>query len=370
MALELARLCKQGGVTVYSAESLPFDLLKWSTSIRKSFRLPSPRYNLADFQRALIRIIEENEIDFLLPTCEEIYWIAKIKHSLPIRCRVLIDTFAKLESLHNKSSFLKLVKQAGLSAPRSVIIKDQKTLTKVLNTMRKAVLKPVYSRFSAKVLFLNYRDSEHVPTISFKLPWLFQEYIEGKRLSVYCLCLKGKVLAFTAYYTDYSWGVSTAVYFKHVNHPTAQSWTEQFAAKHGLSGQFGFDFIESSDNNIWPLECNPRPTSGVHMFHNNQQFAALLINKKPTTKRVAPAPKPSMVTAIMLMQPLKSISIKRWPSDLLKGRDIFVSLRDPLPVIAQFLLLGYFYLKGKRHGISTTEAVSMDNEYNGSEVWR
>lgn len=35
-----------------------------------------------------------------------------------------------------------------------------------------------------------------------------------------------------------------------------------------LSGMFGFDFIEEANGTTYVIECNPRATSGIHLFGN------------------------------------------------------------------------------------------------------
>ena len=39
-----------------------------------------------------------------------------------------------------------------------------------------------------------------------------------------------------------------------------------------FTGQIAFDFIESADKKLYAIECNPRATSGLLLFQNNDRL--------------------------------------------------------------------------------------------------
>ena len=45
-----------------------------------------------------------------------------------------------------------------------------------------------------------------------------------------------------------------------------ETWVSAFVKKLNFSGQIAFDFIQTKDGEVYPIECNPRLTSGIHLF--------------------------------------------------------------------------------------------------------
>ncbi len=77
MTLELARLFARAGHRVLMAESLPWHLSRLARAVAANFRVPPPRQDPAGFTRALAEIARREGVDLLVPTCEEIYTVAR-----------------------------------------------------------------------------------------------------------------------------------------------------------------------------------------------------------------------------------------------------------------------------------------------------
>ena len=75
-ALEMARHFKGAGWEVYAADCVRFPVCRGSRAVTQSFLLPSPRQDLRGFVDGLIRIIKQYRIDLLMPSSEEIFYIA------------------------------------------------------------------------------------------------------------------------------------------------------------------------------------------------------------------------------------------------------------------------------------------------------
>ena len=99
-ALELARAFHHAGHTVFMAESLRGHLSQPSNAIKANFVVPAPRQEEDAFINALKKIIEENKVNLLIPTCEEVFHIAMRREELP--CTVFTESIDKLDQLHNK----------------------------------------------------------------------------------------------------------------------------------------------------------------------------------------------------------------------------------------------------------------------------
>jgi predicted ATP-grasp superfamily ATP-dependent carboligase len=121
-ALELARIFHAAGHQVFLAESVSSSLTANSCSVAASFLVPPPRQQPKDFIRALIKIICQNKIDLLTPTCEEAFHVARGHAELSECCTVFVEPLVRLRPLHNKWMFIQLAAELGLPVPKTSLI--------------------------------------------------------------------------------------------------------------------------------------------------------------------------------------------------------------------------------------------------------
>ncbi|HNO95644.1 MAG TPA: hypothetical protein PKJ84_15810, partial [Anaerolineales bacterium] len=187
VTLDLARAFHRAGHVVYVAESLRGHLTEPSAAIKAHFEVPAPRQEPEAFLAALRSIIEAYQIELLIPTCEEVFHIAKGLNTLP--CRVFTEPLARLDGYHNKWKFVVKAGECDLRVPESMLVTRQDDLLYAYAHWRGLVLKPVYSRFAARTLILP-SLKEAMATLTFDSltnqdPWIAQEYIEGEQFCSY-----------------------------------------------------------------------------------------------------------------------------------------------------------------------------------------
>jgi predicted ATP-grasp superfamily ATP-dependent carboligase len=276
-ALELARAFHGAGHTVFMAESLRGHLSQPSAAIKANFVVPAPRQEQDAFIIALKKIIEQNQINLLIPTCEEIFHVAMRREELP--CVVFTESINKLDQLHNKWKFIVNAADYGLSVPETVLITTQDALFHAYSNWRELVLKPTYSRFASRTLMLPpLREASSTLTFHSSAPWVAQGYIKGTEICTYSICRNGHITAHTAYPSTFTAGLGATIVFQHINHPAIFQWVKTFVAKNNFTGQIAFDFIQTPDGKIYALECNPRATSGVHLLASHPQFVEAFLN--------------------------------------------------------------------------------------------
>jgi hypothetical protein len=83
--LALARQLIRQGYRIHMAESATFYLCQASNAIERHHSVPSPRLNPKQYIASLIRICQEAGITALLPTCEEVFYIAQAHAELSLR---------------------------------------------------------------------------------------------------------------------------------------------------------------------------------------------------------------------------------------------------------------------------------------------
>lgn len=387
VALELARLLHHAGHRVYAAESAASHFCKVSSVVERSFRLPPPRQQPQRFLEELETLIVRWRIDLLIPTCEEIFYIARGLSRLRGHCRVLSPDLGLLRQLHHKGEFIELAGQLGFKVPHTELITSteewETAVERGISSSVGKVFKPAYSRFASRVIMPDrfgrgaadgrFRPAP-VPKITPSSPWVAQEFIQGMPLCTYSVVHDGRVVAHAAYESRYRTGkVGASVYFKHVDHTPAHDWVTRFTGSLRFSGQISFDFIETRDGTLYPIECNPRATSGIHLFAAGGGLELALADpdrlvraKRTVTPHDGSA---AMITLAMLGCGLQSSRSrqdwKAWLDSLCGARDVIWRLDDPRPFLEQVRIVCSAWRLSRQLGITMTEALTQDIEWNG-----
>src|SRR4051794_1320298 len=103
--LELARIFHAAGHQLFMAESVRCHLARPSRAIVRNYLVPPPNQAPNQYIEALRSIICHEGIDLLLPTCKEIFWIAKGSAALTDYCIVFAEEIERLRPLHHKGFF-------------------------------------------------------------------------------------------------------------------------------------------------------------------------------------------------------------------------------------------------------------------------
>ncbi|NQX43702.1 ATP-grasp domain-containing protein [Paenibacillus tritici] len=385
VALELARLFKSAGHRVYVAESAEYHLCRGSSAVEASFRVPSPRHQPQAYVRRLAALTEELDIHCLIPTCEEIFYIAAGLERLK-GCRVLAADRSILGGLHHKGEFIARVRSLGFAVPDTELISSaaewQRAAEQAAANGEQRVYKPAYSRFASKVILpakasaasrsVSQGGIKPPAGISADAPWVSQQYIEGTAICTYSIVHEGSVVAHAAYDSRYRTGRSGAsVYFESLEHPASLDWVQRYAGATGFSGQIGFDFIESENGTLYPIECNPRATSGIHLFTPEDGLTEALLNPGPLVKSGAVI-LPRSARKAMLTLPMLGCVLKlrpgewgNWRRALLGAADVISRKGDHRPFLEQFRVVYAACKTAVRCRISITEALTEDIEWNG-----
>jgi len=370
VTLHLARLFEKAGHTVFVAESMKYHICLYSNAVKKNFVVPSPRFNKDEYIQALIDIIQREKTDLLIPTCEEVFYISEKIDELSDYCKVFTDKSDKLADLHNKYQFITGIEGCKIKAPETLLISSQEELNRqlTLTEFQKAVIKPVYSRFSAKIKIISESD-KNIPDIdiSEKNPWIIQKFIEGSQFCTYSIVQNGNITAHTTYPTTFTAGIGSGIAFEHKEYPEVFTWISEYVKKINYTGQIAFDFIQTPNKEVYVIECNPRATSGIHLFEETNLTRAFFENSE---KIIIPNKSTKiMISLAMLTYGLCSINssgkLLSWIKTFFFSKDIVFKLSDTVPFIHQFFILaglGFVSLKNK---IKITEVSTMDIEWNG-----
>ncbi len=389
---------------MYAAESIPYHLCRVSRCIERCFRVPAPARDPAGFAVALRAIALDNGIDLLIPTCEEIFHIAREHQQLLGACRIFAPSLDELESLHHKGNFIHLAEQAGLPVPATELFEAPDGWLPLLKDDRYRdgiVLKPAYSRFASRVIKIDRRledggrkqrndrtdslsASRGDHTVMCKLaasgisperPWVAQVLLRGDEWCTYGVAHGGELTAYAAYRSRFRAGLGASIHYAAASHPPLLDWVRRFVRHTGFTGQIAFDFIVDSDGSVLPLECNPRATSGIHLFGPGDRLAEAILypdawlrlgNVASPTEAAGSG---AMVSAVMFTygftQACRQRRVREWMRACRDSRDAVYRRGDARPSVEQFRLLGWALWTARKHGLPLPEALTSDIEWNG-----
>ncbi|SDY29068.1 ATP-grasp domain-containing protein [Evansella caseinilytica] len=366
-ALELARIFSRRGHRVHMADSIPYPLSKASRHVEKYHRVRTPKQQTDGFIDDILHLVRREKIDVLIPTCEEIFYLSAYKQALEAACEVFVEPADRLLPLHNKFTFIETASAFGLPVPETRLCGDKVEWHAALAALKKGerwIGKPVYTRFSNDIVQLPKEAGRQVDVHPQK-KWIVQAYIEGSLVCTYSIASHGQLLAHSVYYSKFRAGDGASVHFQAVDEPAVDDWVETFVRKYRFHGQIAFDFIKTPQGDIYPIECNPRLTSGVHLFRSQDLPSAFMGQRRQLLLR---GQGKVALTPAMLLFGYKNIRMYGWKDffdAFKKSEDAIFERRDWKPFFYQFLSLYYFWKTSRKNKTSILEATTHDISWDG-----
>ena len=369
VALDHARRFASLGWRVHVADSVPCRLSGWSCAVAATVQLPPPRDEPQAFARSLARALAELRVDLLLPTCEEVFYVARHRERLPAATMVATDGFDKLRALHSKVEFLELARGCGVHVPDSAAVASVGEARDWARG-RPLVLKPEFSRFGVHVRLHPSGLPNDAPELASLGRWVAQEYCAGEELCSYSVAFRGRVTAHVAYRPLYRMARSSSYYFDPVAEPAIRAFVEAFVAKTSYTGQISFDWIRRADGSFAVLECNPRAISGVHLFALDDDLPSALTGERPLVE--SRPPQAAMLGGAMLTAglagALRAGRVDAWRRDYARARDVLAVAGDVRPLAGGVCDLGSHVLRALRRRCSVREAMTRDIEWDGEAL--
>lgn len=366
VTLDLARKLHHAGHTVIAADTSKWHISKFSNAIEKLYTFPSPRYDCRGFMEGLVSIIEKEQIDVVIPIWEEILCIAQNRKMIPESVEVFCSSFESLRHLHNKWLFMEKLKSFGFRTPKCAKITKQEDLENLCFETSYA-LKPSYSRAGQEVLHICPGDPLPKIECSENNPWVAQEWIEGQQYSTYSVCHNGKLTAHSTYPLQISLNKLLSLNYESVDHQGILNWVKAFVAKENFTGQIAFDFMESREGTLYPIECNPRSTSGVHLFQESDSLDRAYFD--PNTPLITPQCGSAKQLGVgMLMygwrSALRDGKLKSFFQKFFTQSDIIYHKNDKLPFLMVPVMLPFYCLKSLQLKKSMPAAFHFDLEWD------
>jgi hypothetical protein len=178
----------------------------------------------------------------------------------------------------------------------------------------------------------------------------------------------GRVQAHAVYPVGYRAGNGACIYFESVSEPEVDAWVAEFVGKVRFTGQIAFDFMKDVSGKWLPIECNPRATSGIHLFDGAPDFVGAFTEIRNSSV-IPPKEVKKMLGLAMVSygMPLRSglREMVRWCRSFFSSRDILFHYGDPMPFFYQFATFASLGAIAHAKHISLMEASTYDIEWNG-----
>jgi hypothetical protein len=341
-ALGMVRRIAADGRAIYAADDYSLSSGSHSKYLAGHFVYPSPRTDTAGFLVALERIVRENEIDVLVPTFEETFYISTQIERLSRFTNVFASPFATLARLHDKGAFESLVAKLGLPIPETVMVTSNEELRDVTGRLGKYFARAAFSRGGVSCLtntgpLAGWLDIDDVyPTP--ELPWLVQPFVEGETVCSYSTAHGGRVSSHLLYRIPRQRKHSTGIQFEAIDATESLKLIEPIVAELGYTGQISFDFLVTDDGLTF-VECNPRATDGL-LLMPREELAAGLFAPRAETFVLEPGGRVQLDFAVLADG--FADHLDRLPEsigDLAQVRDAGSGWHDPLPTLYSALAM-------------------------------
>ncbi|EGU52711.1 hypothetical protein VINI7043_23742 [Vibrio nigripulchritudo ATCC 27043] len=359
VAVDWARALMRQGHQVFMTDCSRFPLARFLKGTQGYLRTPPPRQAFSDYKEAVLQIIDAHNIDMVIPTCEEVFYLAQIKAERPDVDWVLAD-LDLLHSLHNKKQIFEVLEGLPeIKLPDTNVV----TAKQQIEISPETILKPVYSRFGEEIIRDVTKEAISGIEVSNRIPWVQQQKLRGKAICLYALFSHGKLIAHQSYLPRYCLNKSAASYFEPIADKRIQRFLEAFGERHQFHGQASFDFMED-EGDLYVIECNPRATSGLHLVAEGIDWGEdgfiRSSNHKSTPKHLG--------SVMLLSDGLSTLTSKKSWHDYRTTRCAIDCKRYPISGLAPLFVhseLIYNAIKQKR---TLSAATTFDIEWDGENA--
>lgn len=368
-ALDIARSLKAGGLEVHMADSVPARIARWSRTPVAVHRHASPVHRPADFARDICALIDQISPVAIVPTCEEVFYLAALAEAEGWSDRLVAPTFDRLATLHHKGRFATLCGDLGLPVPTTTVVTYSDSLLRGA-AAADVVVKPAWSRFGAQTLIRPDADTLATLRPTPKTPWVIQSRVTGEEVSLYAVAHGGRLSAFSAYRSDWRTRGGAAYVFSPLRGPVfdrLRTIAETLATLVGR-GQFACDAIVDAAGQPWLIECNPRATSGVHLFGRSAAFSQALLGRGVAEADSEVWHNSIMFDSFGLADALRTKRLTTWRDERRRSHDILSAPGDPAPRWGALADGAGFGLRALASSQGLAQAMTADIEWNGQPL--
>ncbi len=315
--------------------------------------VPRPAQETEAFIDAIVGLVDELQIEWLLPMFEEVFYLAAHRDRLEGRCELFFPDFETLAKVHDKVSFAALCKQLDLPVAAPVTATSNAELRAAIAQFDRWFARAAYGRGGLNVLTnsgpLAGEGSIDEAEPTEEDPWLVQEYLDGVDMCSWSVVHHGEVVLHSTYEHALTIDNRGGIVFQSVDAPETLATAQRIASALNWHGQVSFDFLRTADGVHHLVECNPRPTSGCTLA-TPEEFDAALFGTRPTEPVVVPAGRKREIKEAVLRDMF--LHLGHFTTDLHAARggsDVYGQRHDHLPLL--YTVLSLQHVKAYRESL-------------------
>ncbi|CAH0275929.1 ATP-grasp domain-containing protein [Roseomonas sp. CECT 9278] len=326
-ALDLARSFHAAGWRVVVAEPFRRHLAGASNTVARSIQVTAPAQDRARYLADLLRVVQDEAVDLVVPVSEEVVHVAALHGRLPARTRLFSMPQDVVLAAHDKGRFAAQSADWGLPVPATHPLGSGEGAA--LAAMQDVVVKPLHACSGRGVRVV--RRGEALPDAD--APAIVQARIQGGERST-CSLVHDGVVSGTVVYQGVMQSGSVSIAFERVQDRLIEAFVRDYAAATRWTGFLSFDFMLDDQGQPFAIECNPRTTSGLHFFAPDDLARAVLDPAHPLRHRPDTRLQQfySCLTETQLSL-FRGGGFGRKLRTLATTRDVTWSARDPMPFL-------------------------------------
>jgi hypothetical protein len=333
-------------------------LARMSNAVDRCHRVVSPGEHAERYVDDLVRVVDAERVDLVVPVSEESMFVAGLRHRVGSDVDVFCGDRPEMLTLHDKFRFIETARGYGLPVPDTFL--SDCPAAAAFAAGNDFVSKPRYSSSGRNVRI--HRAGDSIPA---DRTALLQQLLGGPQVSSFSIVRQGEVFA-TSVYRGVVMDGSVAVCFERVaGMDEVESWIGDFAAASRHTGFLSFDFILGEDGVPRAIECNPRVTSGIHFVSTRSIAPAILGAAGAPTNTVTPGLLTESYSCL-------TAALKRLPSAaefsdavryLRQARDVTWSRDDPWPFLLMMINTSPILARSIRHRQTFAVSAVQDIEW-------
>jgi predicted ATP-grasp superfamily ATP-dependent carboligase len=278
-ALDEIRKLGRAGHTVIAADTFRTAPGGHSRFAAAYERVASPQYQSARFLDDVERIVRAYRIELIVPCFEEVFYLTRHARELARVASIVAPDVGLLARLHDKAAFNALCRALDVPAPESARVCCRDELIAAVQRWPAYAARPVFSRGGMK-LYTNHGPLAGALALedcdpSLLHPWIVQPYVAGRDVCSFSVAQHGRVTAHCAYVHPIEIEHRGGIVFESIDPRPTLAIARRLVEHTGYHGQLSIDFRDGPDG-LTALECNPRPTAGVHLMPDEMFVGALL----------------------------------------------------------------------------------------------
>lgn len=345
-SLQLARSFHAAGHEVFLVETHKYWLSghRFSQAVKGFYTVPAPQKDPKAYCQKLLEIVKRENIDVYIPICSPVasYYDSLAKSVLSPHCEVIHFDVEVTKILDDKFAFCQKAHSLGLSAPKVFRITDPQQIldfdfeadgSKYL--LKSIPYDSVRRLDMTKLPFEGMKEYIKKLPISEAKPWVMQEFIRGQEYCSHSTVRNGVIRLHCC-----SKSSPFQVNYEQVDNRAIYEWVKKFVRELNLTGQISFDFIQTEDGKVYPIECNPRIHSAITMFYNHPGVASAYLEDAEDENQPAIEPladsKPTywLYHELWRLNEVRSFKdLQNWWQKIRKGTDAIFQIDDPVPFL-------------------------------------